>query len=156
METFEKFIIEKELVDGFADIIKSADEEGIKMALDIIANRDTTHKDSQKNFMEIMNKIIKDEELFPVTEVWIVKLGGRILTCGGNSGFVSETDAKRQLSLHLTKLIGSKSKAYNEGGYYYKSLTPYQIALRKIFKSGNNLRNFLIKNGLIEVVSIKY
>jgi hypothetical protein len=152
----EKFIIEKELVDGFADIIKSADEEGIKMALDIIANRDTTHKDSQKNFMEIMNKIIKDEELFPVTAVWIVKLGGRILTCGGNSGFVSETDARRQLSLHLTKLIGSKSKIYNEGGYRYKFLNPYQIALRQIFKSGNNLRNFLIKNNLIEIVSIKY
>ena len=61
MEIIEKFIIEKELVDGFADIIKSEDEEGIKMALDIISNRDTTHKDSQENFMEIMNKIIKDE-----------------------------------------------------------------------------------------------
>ena len=155
METFEKFIIEKELVDGFADIIKSTDEEGIKMALDIIANRDTTHKESQKNFMEIMNKIIKDEELFPVTEVWIVKLGGRILTCGGNSGFVSETDAKRQLSLHLTKLIGSKSKHYDRENYR-RRFTPYQIALRQIFKSGNDLRNFLIKNGLIEIVSIKY
>ena len=156
METFEKFIIEKELVDGFADIIKSEDEEGIKMALDIISNRDITHKESQKNFMEIMNKIIKDEELFPVTAVWIVKLGGRILTCGGNSGFTSETNARRQLSLHLTKLIGSKSKVYNEGGYRHKSFTPYQLALRQIFKSGNDLRNFLIKNNLIEIENIKY
>jgi len=155
MENIEKFIIEKELVNGFADIIKSADEEGIKMALDIIANRDTTHKDSQKNFMEIMNKIIKDEELFPVTAVWIVKLGGRILTCGGHSGFISEKDARRQLSLHLTKLIGSNSEYYDYA-YVQKKFTPYQWALRQVFKSGNNLRNFLIKNNLIEIVSIKY
>ena len=54
----EKFIIEKELVDGFADVIKSADKDGIKMALDIISNRDTEHKESEKNFLEIMNKIL--------------------------------------------------------------------------------------------------
>jgi hypothetical protein len=155
MEIIEKFIIEKELVDGFADIIKSEDGEGIKMALDIISNRDITHKESQKNFMEIMNKIIRDEVLFPKTAVWIVKLGGRILTCGGHSGFVSEKDARRQLSLHLTKLIGSNSK-HHDYAYAQKRFTPYQWALRQVFKSGNNLRNFLIKNNLIEIVSIKY
>ena len=151
----EKFIIEKELVDGFADVIKNADKDGIKMALDIISNRDTGHKESEKNFIEIMNKIIKDTELFPVTEVWIIKLGGRILTCKGQSGFPSEADAKRQLSLHLTRLIGSKSKHYDNESYI-RRFTPYQIALRRIFKSGNDLRNFLIKNNLIEIVSIKY
>lgn len=151
----EKFIIEKELVDGFADVIKSADKEGIKMAMDIIANRDTEHKESEDNFLEIMNKIIKDTELFPVTEVWIVKLGGRILTCKGQSGFTTEADAKRQLSLHLTGLIGSKSKHYDNENYN-RRFTPYQKALRQIFKSGNDLRNFLIKNDLVEVVSIKY
>jgi hypothetical protein len=151
----EKFIIEKELVDGFADVIKSADKDGIKMALDIISNRDTEHKESEENFMEIMNKIIKDTELFPITEVWIVKLGGRILTCKGNSGFTTETEAKRQLSLHLTGLIGSKNKLYDDD-YRSNRFTPYQLALRKIFKSGNDLRNFLVKNGLVEIVSIKY
>jgi hypothetical protein len=151
----EKFIIDKELVDGFVDIITSNDDEGIKMTMDILSNRDNKNIESEKNFMEIMNKIVRDEVLFPQTEVWIVKLGGRILTCGGNSGFVSETEARRQLSLHLTKLIGSKSKHY-DSEYRRGRFTPYQWALRKIFKSGNDLRNFLIKNKMIEIVSIKY
>lgn len=151
----EKFIIDKELVDGFVDIITSNDDEGIKMTMDILSNRDNKNIESEKNFMEIMNKIVRDEVLFPQTEVWIVKLGGRILTCGGNSGFVSETEARRQLSLHLTKLIGSKSKHY-DSEYRRRRFTPYQWALRKIFKSGNDLRNFLIKNKMIEIVSIKY
>lgn len=151
----EKFIIDKELVDGFVDIITSNDDEGIKMTMDILSNRDNKNIESEKNFMEIMNKIVRDEVLFPQTEVWIVRLGGRILTCGGNSGFVSETEARRQLSLHLTKLIGSKSKHY-DSEYRRRRFTPYQWALRKIFKSGNDLRNFLIKNKMIEIVSIKY
>lgn len=151
----EKFIIDKELVDGFVDIITSNDDEGIKMTMDILSNRDNKNIESEKNFMEIMNKIVRDEVLFPQTEVWIIKLGGRILTCGGNSGFVSETEARRQLSLHLTKLIGSKSKHY-DSEYRRGRFTPYQWALRKIFKSGNDLRNFLIKNKMIEIVSIKY
>ena len=151
----EKFIIDKELVEGFVDIITSNDDEGIKMTMDILSNRDDKNIESEKNFMEIMNKIIRDEVLFPQTEVWIVKLGGRILTCGGNSGFVSETDAKRQLSLHLTAMIGSKSKNY-DNGYKRGRFIPYEWALRKIFKSGNNLRNFLIKNKMVEIVSIKY
>ena len=151
----EKFIIDKELVDSFVDVITSNDDEGIKMTLDILSNRDNNNKESENNFLEIMNKIVRDDVLFPETEVWIVKLGGRILTCGGNSGFTTETDAKRQLSLHLTKLIGSKSK-FHDSEYRRNRFTPYQWALRKIFKSGNNLRNFLIKNKLVEITSIKY
>jgi len=151
----EKFIIDKELVEGFVDIITSNDDEGIKMTMDILSNRDDKNKESEENFMEIMNKIVRDEVLFPQTEVWIIKLGGRILTCGGSSGFVSETDARRQLSLHLTKMIGSKSSFY-DNDYRRGRFTPYQWALRKIFKSGNDLRNFLVKNKMVEIVSIKY
>ena len=151
----EKFIIEKELVEGFANVIKGEDKDAIKMAWDIISNRDTKHKESEANFIEIMNKIIKDEELFPVTEVWLIKLGGRILTCRGQSGFISEFEAKRQLSLHLTGLIGSKSKSHDLS-YRSDKFTPYQLALRRIFKSGNDLRNFLVKNNLVEITSIKY
>lgn len=151
----EKFKIEKELVDGFAEIITSNDNDGIKMAMDILSNRDKKDKESEVNFLEIMNKIIKDEDLFPKTEVWFIKLGGRILTCKGNSGFVSESEAKRQLSLHLTGLIGSKSSYYDDN-YRNGRFTPYQRALRTIFKSGNDLRNFLVKNGLVEIISITY
>lgn len=150
----EKFIIDKELVEGFVDIITSNDDEGIKMTMDILSNRDDKNIESEKNFMEIMNKIVRDEVLFPQTEVWIIKLGGRILTCKGTSGFVSETEAKRQLSLHLTSLIGSKSKHYDNDNAR-KRFTPYRWALRKIFKSGNDLRNFLIKNKMVEIVSVK-
>ena len=150
----EKFLIDKELVDSFVSVITSNDDEGIKMTMDILSNRDEENKESEENFMEIMNKIVRDEVLFPQTEVWIVKLGGRILTCGGNSGFPSETDAKRQLSLHLTKMIGSKSSFY-DNDYRRGRFTPYQWALRKIFKSGNDLRNFLVKNKMVEIVSVK-
>ena len=97
----EKFIIDKELVEGFVDIITSNDDEGIKMTMDILSNRDNKNIESEKNFMEIMNKIVRDEVLFPQTEVWIVKLGGRILTCGGNSGFVSETEAEGETFLGI-------------------------------------------------------
>ena len=151
----EKFKIEKELVDSFVGVITSNDDEGIKMTMDILSNRDEKDKESEGNFMEIMNKIVRDEVLFPQTEVWIVKLGGRILTCGENSGFTSEINARRQLSLHLTKLIGSNSKWY-DGDYVRKRFTPYQWALRQVFKSGNNLRNFLIKNKMVEITSIKH
>lgn len=63
----EKFIIDKELVDGFVDIITSNDDEGIKMTMDILSNRDNKNIESEKNFMEIMNKIVRDEVLFPQT-----------------------------------------------------------------------------------------
>ena len=151
----EKFKIEKELVDSFVGVITSNDDEGIKMTMDILSNRDEKDKESEGNFMEIMNKIVRDEVLFPKTEVWVVKLGGRILTCGENSGFTSETNARRQLSLHLTKLIGSNSKHY-DGDYVRRRFTPYQWALRQVFKSGNNLRNFLVKNKMVEIISIKH
>ena len=70
----EKFKIEKELVDSFVGVITSNDDEGIKMTMDILSNRDEKDKESEGNFMEIMNKIVRDEVLFPQTEVWIVKV----------------------------------------------------------------------------------
>jgi hypothetical protein len=146
----EKFIIDKGLVESFVNVITSNDDEGIKMTMDIISNRDVKDKESESNFKEIMTKILKDDVLFPKTSIFIIKMGDRILTCNGYSSFDSESEAKKQLSFQLTKMIGSKSKAAT-----YKRLSPYGKALRDIFKSGNDLRNFLVKNNLVNISEIK-
>jgi hypothetical protein len=146
----EKFIIDKELVESFVNVITSNDDEGIKMTMDILSNRDVKDKESESNFKEIMTKILKDDVLFPKTSIFIIKMGDRTLTCNGYSSFPSETEAKKQLSFQLTKIIGSKT---NQNISH--RMSPYRKVLRDIFKSGNDLRNFLVKNNLVDIIEIK-
>ena len=68
----EKFIIDKELVESFVNVITSNDDEGIKMTMDILSNRDVKDKESESNFKEIMTKILKDDVLFPKTSISIM------------------------------------------------------------------------------------
>lgn len=144
----DKYTIDKELVESFIQVITSNDNEGIKMTMDILSNRDKNDKESENNFKEIMKKIIRDDVLFPKTSIFVIKIGDRILTCNGYSSFPSEMEAKKQLSFQLTRMIGSKSTGE------YRWLSPYGKILREIFKSGNDLRNFLVKNNLVNIIEI--
>jgi hypothetical protein len=140
--------IEKEMVDNFKDMLLSVDGGDITLALDILDNRDTTNKESEENYKEILTLIVKDNVLFPNKPVYVIKIDGRILTTNGKVAFNSEVDAKRYLSLHLTNIIGSNPTKilYNPNSYL--------IAIKRVFGTGINMRNFLVKNNLVEIVKI--
>lgn len=140
--------IEKEMVDNFKDMLLSVDGGDITLALDILDNRDTTNKESEENYKEILTLIVKDNVLFPNKPVYVIKIDGRILTTNGKVAFNSEVDAKRYLSLHLTNIIGSNPTKilYNPNSYL--------MAIKRVFGTGINMRNFLVKNNLVEIVKI--
>jgi hypothetical protein len=141
-------IIEEEMVNNFRDMLLSVDKGDISIALDILDNRDTTNKESEENYKEILTLIVKDNVLFPNQPCFVIKIQGRILTANGKVAFNSEADAKRYLSLHLTNIIGSNPTKiiYNPN--------PYLHAIKRIFGTGINMRNFLVKNNLVEIVKI--
>lgn len=139
-------IIEKEMVDNFKNMLLSVDGGDITLALDILDNRDVTNKESEENYKEILTLIVKDNVLFPNQPCFVIKIQGRILTANGKVAFNSEADAKRYLSLHLTNIIGS-----NPTKLIYN---PYLMAIKRIFGTGINMRNFLVKNNLVEIVKI--
>jgi hypothetical protein len=141
-------IIENEMVDNFKDMLLSIDGGDITLALDILDNRNTTNKESEENYKEILTLIVKDNVLFPNKPCFVIKIQGRILTANHKVAFNSEADAKRYLSLHLTKIIGS-----NPTKQTY-SPNPYLMAIKRVFKTGINMRNFLVKNNLVEIVKI--
>lgn len=144
----EKFTLEQELVKPLSDMLKSPDEGNIKMALEILENRDLNDEKSESQYFQLMKDIVNDEKLFPNCPLYVIDMGGRILTVKGMNGFTSETEAKRYLSLHLTRLIGSKKTAN-------RWASPFNKALRTMFKSGNDMRNYLIKNKLVTIKQLK-
>jgi hypothetical protein len=142
-------IIENEMVDNFKDMLLSVDGGDITLALDILNNRDTTNKESEENYNEILTLIFKDNILFPNKPVYVIKIDGRILTANRKVAFNSEADAKRYLSLHLTNIIGSTPTDLKR-----IFADPYLNTIKRIFGTGINMRNFLVKNNLVEIVKI--
>ena len=141
--------IDQEMVDVFKDIIMGGQDGDIKLALEILDNRDTTNPESEKQYDRLMDMIIDDKALFPNQPLYVLKIKGKLLTVKDRTVFYSETDAKKFLSYHLTKMIGTESSNYN------RARTPYLKAVKKVFKSGIKLRDFLIKNKLVEVIKIE-
>lgn len=134
MKEEQKMTITQDLVEGFANMIKSEDPGDSILALDILQNRDKNDPESEKHFQDL-SKLICNEALFPLdySSGWVVKCNGKIMVLKssyvGRSVFNNMDDAKRSLSAHLTKFIG-KSKA-NSADYtaeaFYRGTSPAQI-----------------------------
>jgi hypothetical protein len=62
------------MVDNFKDMLLSVDGGDITLALDILNNRDTTNKESEENYNEILTLIFKDNILFPNKPVYVIKI----------------------------------------------------------------------------------
>jgi len=107
----EKLAITQEMVDSFADMIKSKDSKDVKFAVDILELRDTNDSESEKHFQELAKLIISDEKLFPTSNEWIIKIGDKRLELKNNrSSWGSKESAERALSAHLTEYLGKSIK----------------------------------------------
>jgi len=141
-------VIDQEMVDVFKDMIMGGNDGDIKLALEILDNRDKTNVESESQYERLMDLIINDEVLFPSHPLYYLKIKNKVLTVKGRSVFNSEIEAKKFLSYHLTKMIGVE--------HSFKIIkNPYLKAIKEVFKSGIKLRDFLIKNNLVEVVKIE-
>ncbi len=145
-----KHIIEVEMVDNFAHMLMSEDEGDSLLAMEILDNRDKTSIKSEEQYHRLMTLIVKDEELFPNKPLYVIKINGRVLNVNRKAIFHSEAEAKKWLSLHLTSKIGSHPKSLPNR----RHVTPYIKAIKKIFKTGIEMRNFLVKNNLVEIINI--
>lgn len=140
-------IIEKEMVDNFANMILSPDSGNTNMAMEILNNRDKNNKESESQYNRLISLIIKNEELFPSSDIWVIKIEGKILNVRNCLAFKTESEAKKWLSYHLTNKIGTEK---NEGW----SRNRYLKAIRGVFKSGIKMRDFLVKNNLVTIEKI--
>lgn len=153
-------IIDKEMVEGLKQMFLGNDQSNIPIAMAILDNRDKTSQESESNYNEFIKLIVDDNVLFPRNGLWVVKCGGRILQCNGKAGFKTEVDAKSNLSRHLTSHIGANKdkipyQLQNPNQYSYQGINyNYFRAIKQIFGTGINMRNFLIKHGILTVEKI--
>lgn len=150
----DKHIITPELVEGLSNMIKSEDHGDINLAMVILDNRDKENVESEECFKQMMALIVKDDVLFPSQPMYVIKINGRILTVKDRSVFNSEAEARKWLSLHLSNKIGVETNNKYKISRY-TNLSPYLKAIRHIFKSGIKMRDFLVRNDLVEIVEIK-
>lgn len=150
----DKHIITPELVEGLSNMIKSEDHGDINLAMVILDNRDKENVESEECFKQMMALIVKDDVLFPSRPMYVIKINGRILTVKDRSVFNSEAEARKWLSLHLSNKIGVETNNRYKMSRY-TNLSPYLKAIRTIFKSGIKMRDFLVRNDLVEIVEIK-
>jgi hypothetical protein len=142
-----KTIITDDIVESFEKMMKSTDAGDIQLAMDILDNRNKSNEQSENNFKKLMCLIVDNQEILPTSSVYGIKINNRFLVVKDKAGFCSEEQAKKWLSLHLTQYIGTESSRND-----FKN--PYLKALKNIFKSGINMRNFLIKNNIIQIVNL--
>lgn len=151
-------IIESEMVDSFSQMLLSSDKQSINLAIEILDNRDKTNEESEIQYDRLMTMIINDNNLFPSRSLYVIRIKGRLISVKNRSVFHGEAEAKKWLSYHLSSLIGVE----NRNPHWYNSSNPryhtveydYLRAIRNIFKSGIRLRNFLVKNNLIQIEKI--
>ncbi len=119
----EKLIITQEMVDSFADMIKSKDSKDVKFAVDILELRDVDNIESEKHFNELAKLIISDDKLFPTSNEWIIKIGNKRLELKNNrSSWGTKEAAERALSAHLTAYLGKSVKNITFSGYYNRNI----------------------------------
>jgi hypothetical protein len=128
-------------------MIMSPDSGNTNMAMEILNNRDKDNKESEAQYNKLMSLIVKDKELFPSSDIWVIKIKGKILSVRNGPAFSSEAEAKKWLSWHLTDRIGTEGS--NRG-----LNSPYLKAIKTIFKSGIKMRDFLVKNNLVSIEKI--
>ncbi len=158
----EKHKITQDLVEGFKNMLLSKDKGDINMALNILKERDRSDQESEDNFKKIGNEIINNESLFSsyAKEVWVAKLNGKILFVNGEGAFTDKGRCMGFLSRHLTNFLGTSGSASNSRLVRWNpkvnSYEPDQalITLKNIFGGGKELRDFLVKNNIIEIVNI--
>jgi len=149
----EKHIITEEMIQSFQQMLLSQDGSDTKLAMDILDNRNKKNEDSEGNFKQLMNIIFNEDAFFPTAPIYGIEINGRLLRTKKGSAFITETEAKAQLSKHLTTYLGTE---HYLGIHVGLSHPKYQYfkAMKQIFKSGINLRNFLIKNNIAKVVRL--
>ena len=158
-------IIESEMVDSFNQMLLSSDKQSINLAVEILDNRDKTNEESEIQYDRLMTMIINGNNLFPngnnlfpSQNLYVIRIKGRLISVKNRSVFYTEGEAKKWLSYHLTSLIGVENKIprwYNSSHPHYQTVTyDYLRAIRNIFESGIKLRNFLVKNNLVQFEKI--
>lgn len=136
----DKTKITSEMVEAFREMILSPDKGDITLALDILDNRDKDDVESEKYFKNISTQIISNDQLFPNSNMWVVKAMGKPIVINDKMVFMSKSAAERQLSTHLTKYIGVSStklkssqlrsiryKRLSHKKYYLKDPSQYKI-----------------------------
>ena len=76
-------------------------------------------------------------------------IGDRLLSVNGRNVFQSKGDCMNHVSRHLTSQIGTSG---NESINRY--LDNYHKMLKQIFKGGKELRDYLVKNDIIQIKRI--
>jgi hypothetical protein len=161
----DKHIITKEMLEGLSSMIQSEDKGDVDIALTILENRDTEDPESVANWEEMKKLIVRDKDLFPTGETYVIKINGRLLKLKGSTGFPTEKKAKEWLARHLSQYLGTKSSGplgYSAHIWVYDpatnrnipNATPYFYTIKKIFGSGVGLRDFLIKNKIATVEKV--
>lgn len=147
----DKIIIEEEMLNTFSNMFLSGEGDNIDLAMGYLDNRDKDNVESEDNFKKLMTMVISNNDFFPTESIFIVKIHNKPLILNGRASFNSESEAKKHLSLHLTKFLGTKGQKSIKTRY---SSSAYFIAMKKIFKGGLELRNFLVNNNLVEIVDV--
>lgn len=169
----EKHKITQDLVSSFKNMLMSQDNGDATLALSILDNRDKNDPETEANFKQIGEEIIDNKTLFPINEIWVVRMNGKVLWCNGEGAFTDKSRAMSFASRHLTSYLGtSRDRDVNRHalpGYWDKkdlskhpygewiidpNILNYVLSLKHIFKGGKELRDFLIKNKIIEIVNI--
>jgi hypothetical protein len=148
-------VIDNEMVNSFSEMLLGNDSDSINLAMEILDNRDRTDIESEKQYDRLMTMIINDNTLFPNKKSYILKIKGRLISVKDRAAFDNEIDAKKWLSLHLTKIIGTEKNTHNIECLKGSKSYAYLKSIKKIFKSGIKLRDFLIKNNLVQIEEIK-
>lgn len=148
----DKIIIEEDMVENISNMLKSPDEKTVNMIMTMLDNRDVTDHESENNYNKVLSMIIdKNKSFINAYPLYVIKFKGKILNVKGRDVFRYEDEAKKFLSYHLTSFIGSKDRH----NFYYDKIDPYYKMLRRIFKSGIDMRNYVIKNKIFEIVQIQ-
>lgn len=148
-----KHKITEDMLDSLAGMIKNGDKGDLDLGIDILEQRDITDKTSEANFKSLMGMIVSEDKLFPKREMWVIKAGGRILDVD-KVVFKTRKKAEEFLSRHLTDWIGTNSQKLTGWRASGDSLLRYTQLIKKMFKGGLEMRNFLVKNNIVEIVRI--
>lgn len=149
MENSKRHIITREYANSLISMITSVNPDDANLALGILDNRDTDNKESEENYKSVISSIMY-RSLLPPNKTWVAEYDGRVITINKKSYFRCEEEVLRNLSLHCTGVIG---KAENNNVRYYKGITGH---LKKVFKGGRQLRDYLVKNNIVTIKQIQY
>lgn len=180
----DKVIIDKEITSSLVQIFSSKSHDDIELANSIIENRDKTNEESEKLFInDFLNVMIEKENYFYENN-FVIKFNGRLMTLYQRSAFKTKHEAVTFLKKYFNSYIGKgkwypddidnskmssmnnkqklqyiaeRQKHFEDNIYAYKggSVNPnYFKILRKIFKGGSEMADYLILNKIIVIEKI--